>query len=160
LSIRSNSRVTIKQLYGSPDPISQPVRNRGRSDQGKVVCPCPLPKDDGTVHIMTFDLGLRVEVEHLNHLATSESEDVGGGVHHGSLSLDGTTGDLSLILEVDKGDLGWFNRDDPLVRFHGGEAMFDARFRDSKLLELLGLEQNTWLDLWRPKKVIDKSYFT
>jgi hypothetical protein len=39
-------------------------------------------------------------------------------------------------LEVNKGDLGWFDGDDPLVGFHCGEAMFDARFRDSKLLEL------------------------
>ena len=72
----------------------------------------------------------------MNHLPGSQSQNVGGGVHHGGLGLDGTTGDLGLILKVDEGYLGGFDGDDPLIGFHGGEAMFDARFWDSELLEL------------------------
>ena len=105
-------------------------------DECEVFGAGPLPKDNGAVHVVALELLLGVEVEHLDHLAGAEGEDVACGVHDGGFGFDGATGNGGLVLEVDEGDLGGFDGDDPLVGLHRGEAMFDGRFGDAQLLEL------------------------
>ena len=90
---------------------------------------------------MTLELRFGIEVEHLDNLSTSEGEDVGRRVHHDGFGRHWTTSNLRLVLEVHEGELGGFNRDDPSVGLHSREAMFDARFGDSELLELVFLDK-------------------
>ena len=85
---------------------------------------------------MTLEFLLGIKIKHLNHLAGAEGQNVGGGIHNSSLGFDGTAGHGGLILEINEGDLGGFDGDDPFVGFHGGEPMFDACFWDAQLLKL------------------------
>lgn len=136
--------MTFEYFGGGIGPLGGPVVHGCGGDQCQVGGRGPLPKDDRRVDIVALELGLGIQIEHLDHLSTAEGEDVGGGVHDGCLGLDGAAGDLCLVLEVDEGDLGGFDGDDPFVGFHGGEAMFDGGFWDSQLLQL-----EYWYIGWR-----------
>ena len=136
LSVGTDGRVTIKHLDGGGIALNGPVVDGSGGDEAEVGGGRPLPKDDRLRHVVRLELGLGIEVEDLEGRAGAEGEDVGDGVHDGSLGLDGTAGDGGVVLQVDHRDLAGFDGNDPLVGRHGRETMLDGGLGNSELLEL------------------------
>lgn len=129
--------MTIKDLDGLFWCSGErPVVDSSGSDHGERGIVGPFPKDDGFGHVVTLHLLLGVQVEDLNLGSGAQSDDVLCGVHNGRFGCDGSTRDLSSVEQVDHGELRGLDAYDPFLGRHGGQSMFDGRFRHGECREL------------------------
>lgn len=85
-----------------------PVIDRRLCDQTQAALTYPLPKHNIFMHSMRLEFLLSPKIEYLKSSLGFESNDLASPVHESTVSLNCSSRDLIVIVEIDDGKLGPF----------------------------------------------------
>jgi hypothetical protein len=100
-------RISVKQLLrlGGSWIHDVPVVHGSVGDQAQASLAEPFPKDNVFVHCSRLELGFGAQIKYLERpLLGLQRDDLFGEVHDGTVSLDGSSNDIIVVLQIDDDD--------------------------------------------------------